>query len=623
MRNLRAQLLLSHFMLIGLMLVVIVGGVVSVWHLGRSVDRILANNIKSVLAAQKMKDALAGEDNAALLLLAGRRDDALAQYGRSNPEFNAAFHVQDHNITERGERKLTTEIGALHARYSDQISRFLSGSAGLSPSAQRYYADVLRPSAEDLARRVQAIRDLNEKAILQANDRAKLEARNASWTGIGVAAASFVLALLFAIRVVSTALAPLRDLARQAEQIGQGHLNQAIDLPRSDEIGMVADSFNRMTASLRDAQKLEADRLRRAETMSDAALANLYDPVIVTDASGRVVHLNRAAEGLFGPECAAVGLPIGSCVPVTRVSEAVRRAIRQQRVSAAEDEAGLVTLKAGEDQRVYRLRTTPMRDEDEAVLGAVVVLEDVTHQRALDRLKSEFIGVASHELRTPITSLLLSAQLLEEGAAGPLTLEQIEVVRTQREDLKRLDRLTRDLLDLTRLEAGATPPRLELVDLADLVEAAVSAVGMQAEAKGIRLGVDLPEPLPRARADSGQMTRVFVNLLSNAVRHTPAGGVVTITCGLADGQPFVEVADTGTGIPSEYQDRVFERFVQVPGETQGGAGLGLPIARSIVRAHGGDISVRSAEGRGSTFTVTLPSSIELPASGSLEEAAAT
>jgi len=124
-----------------------------------------------------------------------------------------------------------------------------------------------------------------------------------------------------------------------------------------------------------------------------------------------------------------------------------------------------------------------------------------------------------------------------------------------------------------------------------------------------------------ARADSGQLTRVLVNLLNNAIRHTLAGGEVRMICGQAEGKSFITVTDTGTGIPTEYLARVFDRFVQVPGETQGGAGLGLSIAQSIVRAHGGDISVTSSEGQGSTFSVTLPGSAELPVASPIADAA--
>jgi signal transduction histidine kinase len=200
---------------------------------------------------------------------------------------------------------------------------------------------------------------------------------------------------------------------------------------------------------------------------------------------------------------------------------------------------------------------------------------------------------------------------MEEEAVGPLNSSQREIVAAQREDLERLDRMMRDLLDLTRLEAGVTPPRFELASPECLMDAAVDAVRFQAESKGVELKcssmtTESHNSLPSVRADSAQITRVLINLINNAIRHTPAGGVVTMSAHLEGDLIALQVQDTGCGIAKEYQARIFERFVQVPGATRGGAGLGLSIARQIVRAHEGDIRVESEPGKGSVFVITLP-----------------
>ncbi|MDQ2731464.1 MAG: cell wall metabolism sensor histidine kinase WalK, partial [Armatimonadota bacterium] len=386
--------------------------------------------------------------------------------------------------------------------------------------------------------------------------------------------------------------------------IGAGQLNQRIELNRSDEIGTLANSFNGMAEKLRAARRLEEERLHRAERMSDAALEHLYDPVIVTDAQGRVVHLNRAAEGLFGPAELCAGQPVAQAIHDKHITQAVERAIHHERVSAAEDEAGFVPLQLGDAHRVYRLRASPMHDDDASLLGAVTVLEDVTHLHELDRLKTEFIGVASHELKTPVTSLLLSVQLLEEGAVGSLTTGQREVVAAQKEDLERLERMMRDLLDITRLEAGVIPPHFEIVPVPELVQNAIAAVASQAEAKGLRLESEAPDGISEVYADAAQVTRVLVNLLNNAVRHT-SEGLVRVGAQERDGDVLFTVRDTGVGMSAEYLPRIFERFVQVPGATGGGAGLGLSIAQTIIKAHGSEITVESAQGEGSAFSFSL------------------
>jgi NtrC-family two-component system sensor histidine kinase KinB len=340
--------------------------------------------------------------------------------------------------------------------------------------------------------------------------------------------------------------------------------------------------------------------------MSDAALTSLYDPVIVTDARGIIGHVNRAAEGVFGPRDRLVGAAAADVIPKEEIVREIGNAISRDQTAGPEDEPDRVQMQVGAVTRTYYARATPMRDDDGTLLGAVAVLEDVTNLTELDRMKTEFISVASHELRTPVASLLLAAQLLQEGAGGELTSKQQEIVAAQLEDLQRLDKLMRDLLDITRLELGTTPPRLEIVAPGELVRAAVDSMASQAESKGVTLAVDVPADLSPVRADRAQITRVLVNFLSNSVRHTGEGGQITVRVKSLDDRVRFEVQDTGTGIPAEYLPRIFERFVQVPGATGGGAGMGLSIAQTIVKAHGGETSAQSELGKGSTFAFTLP-----------------
>ena len=607
MRDLRIQLLVSHLVLVGLMLAVMIGAVVNFFHLGRSIDRILKDNYDSVIVAEEMKETLERQDSAATFFLAGRVTEGRAQYLLNRPLFEAAYSKEAHNITEPGEQQIADDIGQKYAIYREELEHLLFAKPPLSKqAADSIYVQKLLPEFLRLKGQAQAVILLNQQAIRRADTAAKTEARTASYTGLGVTVAAFLLALFFASWTVRAALDPLRTLARQAEEIGRGHLNQQIVLNRADEIGGLAASFNQMTEKLREARKQEEARLRRAERMSDAALENLYDPVVVTDAQGRIVHLNKTAEGLFGATVRVAGTPIGQVISNKRIVEAVDRAIHQESVSAAEDEAGFIPITVGAAKRTYRLRTTPMRDEEETLLGAVVVLEDITHLRELDRLKTEFIGVASHELRTPVTSLQLSVQLLEEGAVGPLTADQREVVAAQKEDLARLERMMSDLLDITRLEAGVTPPHIELIAPAPLIQAAVEAVATQAERQNIALTLNAPPDLPAVRADASQIQRVLVNLLNNAIRHTPSGGKITVSAAADRKQVQFVVQDTGSGIPTEYLPQIFDRFVQVPGATRGGAGLGLSIAQTIIEAHGGTIHAKSELGQGSTFQFTLP-----------------
>jgi signal transduction histidine kinase len=246
-----------------------------------------------------------------------------------------------------------------------------------------------------------------------------------------------------------------------------------------------------------------------------------------------------------------------------------------------------------------------MRDNGSRLLGAVMLLEDITHLREIDRLKSEFIATASHELRTPLTSVQMGVYLLLEGAVGELNDKQTEVLTACREDCERLDKLMRDLLDLSRIEAGESQPELKTVRTREFIINATGDLRAQVESKGLAFRVLVPVGLPDVRIDPSQIERVLANLVVNAIRYTKQGEI-TIGAGTRGNVVAVSVSDTGTGIPPEYLPHIFDKFVQVPGAATGGAGLGLAISRLIIEAHHGQISVQSQLDHGSTFTFTLP-----------------
>lgn len=603
MKSLRTRLLVSHLALVALMAVVMLGAVANFFRLGLSIDHILKDNYQSVIIAQTMKEALERQDSAATFYLAGQEEKARAQWRLNVPIFEKALDGEHANITEVGEKAVADSLSLHFKIYKSSVKQLLETRD--ERAAKKLYFERLEPLFLQIKEEAQQVLDINQAAIVRADERAKAQAREGALVGALMTLAALILAIWFARAAINAALTPLLALVQEAEQIGAGHLNRTIELQRDDEIGLLAGAFNGMTEKLRVARRKEEQRLHRAQQMSDAALENLFDPVVVTDATGTIVHLNRAAQGVFGPVSQLNGQLASRVIHEPKIARAIEGAIRSQATSAEEGEAGFVTIGGkGETARVYRVRATPMHD-DETLLGAALVLEDVTHLHTLDALKSEFISVASHELRTPVTSLLLSAQLLDEGVVGPLTHDQKEVVKAQREDLARLDALLRDLLDLTKLEAGATPPRFEWVSPHELIQAAARGVQREVSAKMIHLETFSRDDLPLVRADRIQIGRVLTNLLGNAIRHTPHGGEIRLDAEANGDKIKFHVVDSGGGIPPAYLERIFERFAQVPGATRGGAGLGLPISQTILATHGGRISVQSEVGKGSTFEFDL------------------
>ncbi len=613
MRSLRSQLILSHLLLVLLMGFVMSGASVTFFSITRSIDRVLQGNFRTVLASQEMNASLQEQETAFALLSNGDIVEARITYARASSSFEKALSVALQTASTQAQKSYVAQLSMDYDHTKRQASSVLDkAQLSVQPGSAQMFKFFLRPELEQMRNLTQRLLIASRQAILTDNDSAMANAQAAFLKSVSITIASTILAAVIALSLIRRILNPLGELAKHAERIAEGDLSQHVLKPRSDEIGALAKSFNEMAARLEEVRKREARKMRRLETISEAALESLYDPLIVTDARQRIIRLNKAAETLFGPVPESPRKPVAEHISDRRILWAIANAVTEQQVSASEDETAQVRIKVGGDHKTYRLRVTPMHGDEGRVVGSVTVLEDITYLKVLDQMKNEFIGVASHELRTPVTSLILGSQLLREGAAGPLTVEQIEVIEAQQQDLERLEKLMRDLLDITKLEAGISPPRFESVTAMDLMKYPYETLKIQAKKKGVSLQLELPEAVPNVRADKIQIGRVLTNLIANAIRHTPNGGTVTIRAEAADNVVTFGVEDTGEGIPEEYRQRVFERFVQVPGATQGGAGLGLSIANSIVRAHGGEMTVDSQVGKGSLFRFTLPIEVGTP-----------
>ena len=237
----------------------------------------------------------------------------------------------------------------------------------------------------------------------------------------------------------------------------------------------------------------------------------------------------------------------------------------------------------------------------------VLLLRDITRLRELDRLKSEFVMTASHESRTPLTSINMAVKLLRESAVTKLTDQEQALLEVCHEGVQRLRALVNDLLDLSKIEAGKLELVFEPAQPSFLCDQALSVIKAQADAKGIELTLGVPEDLPEVTADPHKIVWVLVNLLANAVRYTKAGGHIKLAGELVGKQVYLSVIDDGQGIPLDVQPRIFDKFVHSkPSDGNGGSGLGLAISKEIVKAHRGTIWVDSIAGQGSTFTFTLP-----------------
>jgi signal transduction histidine kinase len=463
---------------------------------------------------------------------------------------------------------------------------------------------MLEPVNRSLSAKLEQMRDRRARDVADVEmARETLRARL-----IGACGASILTAIGLSAAMIFFVLRPLRRTARMARRIGQGDLDQRVAWSVPDDLGIIATELNRMAIRLRDLRETESGRRQMEHQLTDAVVQSIFEPVIVTDSRGQLLKLNQAARELLG-DLAPDRMALANTPGGDRILSAIRHAVNMQRPVAdqatvtAEGEASMLPMRIGTSQRRYRLRTTPMRDEDGHLLGAVSVLEDVTEMQNLDRFKTRFLSVASQKLRDPLQKLRVGLHALARGYAGELRPLQADVVDGAQEEAEHLEDLMADLFAVAELEGGQRNLRIETLRPIDLLNEAAENIRAEAQTKGIEVEVRAFTDLSRVQTDRRALRSVFDNLLTNALHYTPKGGFIVLEA--IERKEYVQfsVRDNGRGIEAERLPTIFGRFAEGSSE---GTGLGLALARRLVEAQGGQISVESRLGAGSTFTFTLP-----------------
>jgi signal transduction histidine kinase len=435
-----------------------------------------------------------------------------------------------------------------------------------------------------------------------------LRARLIAACGLSIAAASVISAIMLILVIT-----PLRKTAKVARRIGQGDLHQRVEWRSKDDLGAIATELNRLAIRLRDLRETESGRRQMEFQLADAVVRSIFEPVIVTDGKGQVLKLNQPAAEVLGVAGGAEPdrMVLTSTPGGDKILDAIRGAVSMQRATTAEEgDAALLPMRIGKAERSYRLRSTPMRDGEGKLLGAVTLLEDVTAIAEVDRFKTRFLAVASQKLREPIRRLRLSLYALTQGHAGELRPLQMELAVSAADEAEHLDELMLDLIEVAELETGRRQLRIERVRPIDALRDTVVRYRDAAQSRNVDIEILAFEDVAYVQADRRALRTILDNLLNNALRYTPDGGHVRI--GATEQQERVQffVHDNGRGIETERLPTIFGRFTGDP--ASGGTGLGLALVRRLVESQGGQVAVESRLGAGTTFRFTLPIAVAEP-----------
>jgi len=602
------QILFGYGVAMVLTALVLAWGLLSLSRLGQASDAILRENYRSILAAEKMRDAIQRQESATVFLLVEDRPDVVERVSGSEQQFLLNLSRAKDNITIPGEEEALAEMDRAYAKYMFHFNRFLQLPKTDTPAGLAYYRQNLQPEVATIQRACDQLLDLNHDTMVAGSERAHEVARAAVWSMLVVGGGAIVIAVWFSFLLSSRISRPIRELVRATEQVATGDYDVHVSERSSREFANLATHFNSMVAKLRGYHDLRIGEIIAEKKKTETILQTIDDGIFVVGADRKIVSMNRAAAKILGLGSVPTGEPeLQDVIAQEELVAEIEASLEGAAPTTPIPEPRQLTIAQGAGQSHYEYSITPVQAPAGRLVGIIVVLRDITRLWELDRLKSEFVMTASHELRTPLTSIEMSVHLLHERAAGKLEAADVELIEIAEEEVTRLKRLVTELLDLTKIETGKIEMQFHAVAPRIFLENAVEPFCAQAEQQDVELVLDIPDDLPEVQADPNKITWVLTNLIGNALRYTSAGGHVRVSAARAGQWLHLYVRDDGAGIPHEKQASIFDKFVQLEDAGQpGGAGLGLAISKEIVRAHRGHIWVESEPGQGSLFIVALP-----------------
>jgi NtrC-family two-component system sensor histidine kinase KinB len=589
--KLRTRLFLSISALITVALLGLLLGLVSVMQMAKSQETLIQHNFVTLDLGLKLRQNLG--DQLVMMLRDKPVQPALAQ---TQQQFQALL---TEGINHDIQAKTDTGFEKAQADYREFLQAY---------DRIRETPVPLRDDAE-LSAKFNELRngllDAHRQALENINQSESSARTHALWVsallglvGLAVLGVGFVTAHGIARRFG----APIEALAKAADNIGQGNFEVTLPISSAAEMNLLTRRFGVMAEALRQHQVTNVDELLAGQQRLQAVLDSIDDGLLMIDRQGRLEHLNPVAQRQLGWDENRVGLGLGEALNRPELDEQLYLVLRGGTLERAPED---LSIEIDGEARLLTYSLTPVSHTKGHILGAVMVLHDVTEQRAFERVRSEFVLRASHELRTPVTGMHMAFGLLQERVSFPAESREADLLKTVNEEMQRLMQLINDLLNFSRYQNGLQKLALAPFDVSDLLEESRQRFADQAQEQDIILLVEIQEPLPRLNADRAQLERVLDNLLDNALRHTPHGGLIRLQARRHGERLIVSVEDNGEGIAYGQQARIFEPFVQV-GRKKGGAGLGLALCKEIVQLHGGRMGVYSRPAQGTQFYMALP-----------------
>lgn len=513
--------------------------------------------------------------------------------GGSIEELEHHLANQEANITEPGEAGHTAGLRKAFEQMKDNPNDTLA--------------------LQQIRHAISNIMKINLDAIQRKSAIAEHTATNGIFWLSVIGTLCFIIAFILLFNLPANIADPIQELTVSIRQVAEGDYEQRVHFRSGSEFGELARSFNVMAEKLQVYNNSSLARLMTEKKRIETLINTMHDPVIGLDERNKIIFINAEALKISGLQLNEV---LGKSILEIAVTNDLLRTLTQHLLAEKEGKEAIprqpLVIYANNkesyfEKEILNIEAIPTGEKTPLPLGHVIMLRNITAYKEMDTAKTNFIATISHEFKTPISSIKMSLQLLENPQTGTLNPDQQHLLHSIQEDTGRLLKITSELLNMTQVETGNIQLSVVPSDAGAMLLHSVKATENQALNKKIKIHLNISEVLPLAMADSNKTTWVLTNLIANAIQYSYENAPIFLRIYTLDNQVCFEIKDTGQGIAPQDLNRVFDRYFRVPGAFTEGTGLGLSIAREFVEAQGGTILAESEFGAGSVFTVKLAS----------------
>lgn len=615
MKTLKGKLSFVYLTLVIFIAIVGVTSFYNLYILSKSIDGLITDNYKSINATFRMFEAIERQDNAILTYISGDSQKAIDMFTQNNELFLKWYNIENNNVTEQGEQSIVLNIKSNYLEYTKLFStlqeiRVTQGE----DKALSYYNKTIVPQFTKVKEALFSLSSINEDAMFNSKDRATKNAEKSTYIIIAVTLFAIIGGFALSRQFTARFLKPVTDLTETMKELKSGSRTIRAEVQSKDEIGILASELNNLIGTLQQYEQSTLGRILNEKNRTMAIVKSISDPLIVLDTNFRMVLINNACEKFFGiKEERATNrhfleeLRNGELFDFISTGGFNRENVDNSKGSEPHSREKIISITVNNEEWHFNTIVTAVYGDNGIPIGIIVLMQNVTQLKNLEKVRTDFIATISHELKTPLTSIVMGTDMMLNENIGTINIEQQDVLYAIKEDSDRLSTLVNDLLELTKIESEKAIYKFENCHIEKIIDSSAKQFIQQSQRKEISLIIECENHLPLIRADQEKITWVINNLVSNALKYTNAGDEIRISASVLNNKMKVTVKDTGAGIPEEYIDKIFNKFVQVKdGDIEvRGTGLGLSVVKDIILAHGGTIKCESTLDVGSSFSFML------------------